>query len=67
VIGDEDFLYPRQEPFLKHLKELGIQYTSVVHSKVGHNLGILSQLSADSMIRHLDRELQRLLKLGDGQ
>lgn len=62
VIGDEDFLHPRHEPFLKHLKELGIPYSLVVHSNVGHNLGILNQLSADSMIRHLDREQRRLLK-----
>jgi len=58
VIGDEDFLYPRHEPFLRHLKQLGIAYTLVVHSNVGHNLGTLSQLSADSMIRHLDRQQQ---------
>ena len=57
VIGDEDFLYARQEPFLKHLHELGIPYTSVVHSRVGHNLGVLSQLSANAMIRHMAREL----------
>lgn len=62
VIGDEDFLYPRHQPFLARLKELGISCTLVVHSDVGHNLGTLNQLSADSMIRHLDREQRRLLK-----
>ena len=59
VIGDEDFLFPRQAPFQEHLKKLGIRYTSVVHSDVSHNLGILSRLSADAMIRHLDRELAK--------
>lgn len=58
VIGDEDFLYPRHDPFLQHLKKLGIAYTQVVHSKVSHNLGVLNALSAESMIRFLDRQLQ---------
>lgn len=58
VIGDEDFLYPRHNPFLQHLKKLGIAYTEVVHSQVSHNLGKLSELSAESMIRFLDRQIQ---------
>ena len=58
VVGDEDFLYPRHDPFLKFLKTLGVAYTLVVHSEVSHNLGVLSRLSADSMIRFLDRQLQ---------
>ena len=60
VIGDKDFLFPRHEPFLQHLKKLNIEYTYVVHSGVPHNLGILNQLSADSMIRHLDRQMKTL-------
>ena len=62
VIGDDDFLLNRQAPFQKHLKELGIKYTFVLHSGVGHNLGLLTELSADSMIRHLDREMTRWQK-----
>ena len=58
VIGDEDFLYSRHDPFLQHLKKLGIAYTELVHSEVSHNLGVLSKLSAESMIRFLDRQLQ---------
>lgn len=56
VVGEDDFLFPRHAPFLRHLKELGVPYTYVVHAKVGHNLGLLNQLSAEAMIRHLDRE-----------
>lgn len=58
VIGDEDFLYKRHPPFLQHLKELKIPSTLVVHSKVGHNLGVLNKLSATEMIRHMARELK---------
>jgi S-formylglutathione hydrolase FrmB len=58
VVGEDDFLFPRHAPFLRHLKELGVPYTYVLHAKVGHNLGLLNQLSADAMIRHLDRELR---------
>lgn len=61
VVGEDDFLFPRHPPFIKHLKELGIANTFVVHSKVDHNLGKLNELSADAMVRHLDRELKRLL------
>jgi enterochelin esterase-like enzyme len=59
VIGEDDFLFPRHGPFLKHLKELGIRYTYVVHSKVKHNLGIYTELSGQAMIEHLARELAR--------
>ena len=62
VIGDDDFLLPRQEPFQMHLKELGINHTFVLHTGLGHNLGKLTELSADSMIRHMDRELSRALQ-----
>ncbi len=58
VIGDEDFLFPRHDPFLKHLKDLHIPYSLVVHSEVSHNLGTLSRLSANAMIRHLDRQFR---------
>jgi enterochelin esterase-like enzyme len=57
VIGGDDFLLPRQEPFLRHLKELGIRYTYVVHSNVGHNLGKYEELSGQDMIEHMSREL----------
>jgi enterochelin esterase-like enzyme len=57
VIGGDDFLLPRQEPFLRHLKDLGIRYTYVVHSNVGHNLGKYEELSGQAMIEHMSREL----------
>ena len=59
VVGGDDFLYPRHGPFLEHLKELGIRYTFVVHSKVKHNLGVYTELSGRAMIEHLSRELAR--------
>jgi enterochelin esterase-like enzyme len=59
VIGGDDFLLPRQEPFLRHLKELGIRYTYVVHSNVGHNLGKYIELSGQAMIEHMSRELAK--------
>ncbi|MFY9926168.1 MAG: alpha/beta hydrolase-fold protein [Opitutaceae bacterium] len=59
VIGGDDFLLPRQEPFLKHLKDLGIRYTYVVHSNVGHNLGKYTELSGQAMIEHMSRELSK--------
>lgn len=58
VVGDADFLYPRHAPFLRHLDSLGIRYTLVVHSRVTHNLGVYSELSARGMIEHLARELK---------
>jgi endo-1,4-beta-xylanase len=59
VIGGDDFLLPRQEPFLIHLKNLGIRYTYVVHSNVGHNLGKYTELSGQAMIEHMSRELAK--------
>jgi endo-1,4-beta-xylanase len=59
VIGGDDFLLPRQEPFLRHLKDLGIRYTYVVHSNVGHNLGKYVALSGQAMIEHMSRELSK--------
>ena len=50
VIGGDDFLLPRQEPFLRHLKEL---------SNVGHNLGKYEELSGQAMIEHISRELAK--------
>lgn len=61
VVGEEDFLFSRHGPFLKHLKETGIASTFTVHSKVGHDLGKLTHLSAGDMIRHLAREMQTQL------
>jgi endo-1,4-beta-xylanase len=57
VIGEDDFLFPRHGPFVEYLKELGIRYTYVVHSKVKHDLGVYSELSGRAMIEHLSREL----------
>jgi enterochelin esterase-like enzyme len=59
VIGEDDYLLSRHKPFLKHLKELGIKYTYVIHSKVTHNLGVYTELSGRAMIEHLSRELAR--------
>jgi endo-1,4-beta-xylanase len=59
VIGGDDFLLPRHEPFLRHLKDLGIRYTYVVHSNVGHNLGKYTELSGEALIEHLARELAK--------
>ncbi len=59
VIGGDDFLLPRQEPFLAHLKGLGIRYTYVLHSNIGHNLGKYIELSGSAMIEHLARELAK--------
>ena len=59
VVGGDDFLFPRHGPFLEHLKELGIRYTFVVHSKVKHDLGVYTELSGRAMIEHLSRELAR--------
>jgi len=59
VIGGDDFLLPRQEPFLRHLKDLGIRYSYVVHSNVGHNLGKYLELSGQDMIEHMSRELSK--------
>jgi enterochelin esterase-like enzyme len=59
VIGGDDFLLPRQETFLKHLKDLGIRYTYVIHSNVGHNLGKYMELSGQDMIEHMSRELAK--------
>jgi len=59
VIGGDDFLLPRQEPFLRHLKDLGIRYTYVVHSNVGHNLGKYMELSGEDMIEHMSAELAK--------
>ncbi len=58
VVGGDDFLLPRHEPFIKLLRDLGIRYTYVIHSKVGHNLGLYTELSAQAMIEHLSRELK---------
>jgi endo-1,4-beta-xylanase len=62
VVGEDDFLYPRHAPFLKHLKDAGIKYTFVTHSQVGHDLGMLTKLSGDAMIRHLSREISTHLE-----
>lgn len=59
VIGGDDFLLPRQEPFLRHLKNLGIRYTYIVHSNVGHNLGKYTELSGQAMIEHMSSELSK--------
>jgi enterochelin esterase-like enzyme len=59
VVGGDDFLFPRHGPFLEHLRELGIRYTYVVHSKVKHDLGVYSELSGRAMIEHLSREIAR--------
>jgi hypothetical protein len=66
VIGEDDFPFPRQGPFLNHLKELGIRYTFVLHSKVGHNLGVLTQLSGEAMVRELSRQLREVATAGGG-
>jgi len=58
VIGDGDFLLPRQQPFQQHLTTLGIDFTYVLHTGVDHNLGKLKELSATALIRHLDRQLK---------
>ncbi len=58
VVGEDDFLFPRHAPFLGHLKGLGLGYTFVVHSKVGHDLGKLTEMSGEAMIRQLDHELR---------
>lgn len=58
VVGEDDFLFPRHQPFLTHLRGLGLGYTFVLHSKVGHDLGKLTEMSGEAMIRHLDRELR---------
>ena len=57
VVGEEDFLYKLHPPFAQILKETGIAYTLVVHSKVGHDLGKLTTLSGTEMVRHLAREM----------
>lgn len=59
VVGEDDFLFPRHGPFVALLKELGIRYTYVVHSRVAHNLGLYTELSGDAMVEHLSRELAR--------
>ena len=58
VIGEDDFLFKVHAPFTQHLKESGIPYTLVTHSKVGHNLGQLTALSGAEMIRHLARQMR---------
>ena len=58
VIGEDDFLYKLHPPFLQHLKEQGIAYTLVTHSKVGHHLGQITKLSGAGMIRHLARQIE---------
>ena len=58
VVGGDDFLFPRHEPFLRHLNGLGLATTFVTPSKVGHDFGKLTELSGDDMIRHLARELK---------
>ena len=60
VIGEDDFLYKLHPPFAQHLKETGIAYTLVTHSKVGHDLGKLTALSGAEMIRHLARQMRSL-------
>ena len=62
IVGETDSLYARQTAFLPHLKKHGIAATSVVHSQVGHNLGLLNQLSADDMVRHLARQMAAMKK-----
>jgi len=57
VIGEDDFLYKTHLPFAQHLKETGIAYTLVTHSKVGHDLGKLTSLSGSEMVRHLARQM----------
>jgi endo-1,4-beta-xylanase len=59
VIGEDDFLFPRHGPFVAYLKELGVRYTYVVHSKVKHDLGVYTELSGRGVIEHLSRELAR--------
>jgi enterochelin esterase-like enzyme len=59
VIGGDDFLLPRQEPFLRHLKDLGIRYTYIIHSNVSHNLGSYMELSGQAMIAHMSRVLDK--------
>ena len=46
--------------FAQHLKETGIAYTLVTHSKVGHNLGKLTELSGTDMIRQLSWQMRGL-------
>jgi len=57
VVGEDDSLYKVHPPFAQHLKENGIAYTLVTHSKVGHDLGKLTALSGTEMIRHLARQM----------
>ena len=44
---------------LKLLKGLGIRYTYVVHSNVGHNLGKYMELSGQAMIEHMSGEFSK--------
>lgn len=67
VVGEDDFLFPRHAPYLKHLKELGLGYTLVTHSKLGHNLGVLNELSGQAMIHHLNREMRPPARPSDGK
>ncbi len=62
VIGEDDFLYKLHPPFLQHLKDQGVAYTLVTHSKIGHDLGKLTQMSGAGMIWHLARQIEERQK-----
>ena len=64
VVGEDDFLFKVHPPFAQHLKENGIPYTLVTHSKVGHDLGKLTALSGTEMIRHLARQINEQSRSG---
>ena len=64
VVGEDDSLFKVHPPFAQHLKESGIAYTLVTHSKVGHDLGKLTTLSGTEMIRHLARQMSAQSRSG---
>jgi hypothetical protein len=59
AVGGCDPLFPRHGRFHKHLEELGVRYSRVVHSKVAHDLGVCTELSGRTMIEHPPCELLR--------
>ncbi len=58
VIGDEDFLYKQHPAVIQACKDVGVRTTYVVHSRVDHNLGKYSELSANALIRHVSANIE---------
>ncbi len=59
TVGGQDRAYERHADFLEHLYKLGIPFHYEVHPKVGHNLGLMKELSGLEMFKTFEKAFKR--------